>query len=66
MECGKLLYGLIGFPLYHSFSAAWFTEKFRQEGKINHQYRLFPLGSVEEFLSLIRSETNLAGVNVTI
>ncbi len=52
--------------MYHSFSAIWFTEKFRQDGKINHEYRLFPLVYVEDFLSLLRSETDLTGVNVTI
>ena len=55
-------YGIIGFPLEHSFSARYFTEKFMHEG-IDADYRLFPIAdiaNVEEKLQV------LDGMNVTL
>ena len=66
MGNGKVLWGLIGFPLSHSFSATWFNDKLAREGLIDIEYRLFPLASIEDFPSLLRSEPNLTGLNVTI
>ena len=34
-------YGLIGFPLTHSFSQQYFSEKFAREGIADCQYDLF-------------------------
>ena len=42
------LYGLIGFPLGHSFSARYFTEKFQRENLSGYEYRNFPLESIRE------------------
>ncbi len=61
----KREFGLIGYPLTHSFSRAYFNEKFQSEG-IEAVYENFPLKSIEEFPSLIRSRPALAGLNVTI
>jgi len=59
-------FGLIGYPLGHSFSKKYFTEKFEKEG-INHtQYELFPLSHIEALPELIRNTPGLAGLNVTI
>ena len=58
------MYGLIGFPLGHSFSQEYFTEKFRREN-IDESYKLFPLSSLSEFSTVI-SDDNLKGLNVTI
>lgn len=58
-------YGLIGFPLTHSFSVEYFAGKFRKEGLTDSVYKNFPLQSIEELTSLLRSE-NLSGLNVTI
>lgn len=57
-------YGLIGFPLEHSFSRKYFTEKFQEENIQDCEYRLFPLADIQEFDEL-RSQA-LAGLNVTI
>lgn len=60
------LYGLIGFPLFHSFSKGYFSEKFRQEKMNDCSYENFPLPSLEELPALIDSHTELMGLNVTI
>jgi shikimate dehydrogenase len=60
------LYGLIGFPLSHSFSKKYFKEKFEKEGIADSFYELFPLQSIEEFPDLIAQHPNLKGLNVTI
>jgi len=59
-------FGLIGFPLGHSFSKKFFEEKFRKEQLTDHTYQLFPLPFIESFLPLIGSEPELCGLNVTI
>ncbi|MFO7934365.1 MAG: shikimate dehydrogenase [Bacteroidales bacterium] len=58
-------FGLIGFPLEHSFSVSYFTRKFAQE-KIDAVYRNFPLKDITEFESLVESEPGLQGLNVTV
>src|SRR5690554_4001816 len=58
------LYGLIGYPLGHSFSQKFFTEKFQREA-IDAQYNLYPLTHINKFFDLIQS-TTLSGLNVTI
>ncbi|MEO6488405.1 MAG: shikimate dehydrogenase [Ferruginibacter sp.] len=58
------LYGLIGYPLGHSFSKKYFTEKFRKE-RLDNLYELFPMNSLEEINSLIKNP-DLKGFNVTI
>ena len=59
-------YGLIGYPLSHSFSKQYFARKFAQENIDNTTYELFPLTNVEEFLGLIEQHPHLVGLNVTI
>ena len=61
-----VLFGLIGFPLGHSWSAAWFTEKFRKESGSDKSYHLFPLRDISEFPDLLQSHPGLTGLNVTI
>ena len=58
-------YGLIGFPLKHSFSQKFFTEKFEAE-KIESKYSNFEISSVEEVIKVISNNINLKGINVTI
>jgi shikimate dehydrogenase len=61
------LYGLIGYPLSHSFSKRYFTEKFEREGLSEQfRYELFPLPSIEALPDLLASHPELAGFNVTI
>ena len=58
-------YGLIGYPLGHSFSRKFFTEKFATEG-IDAQYLNFEIPSIEEFPNIIKNNPTLKGLNVTI
>ncbi len=60
------LFGLIGFPLSHSFSKKYFTEKFEKEGIANCRYELFPIRLASEFSDLISTHATLCGINVTI
>lgn len=58
-------YGLIGKTLKHSFSKAYFTEKFSQE-EISAVFENFELGSISEFPDLLRKHRDLRGLSVTI
>jgi shikimate dehydrogenase len=60
------IFGLIGFPLSHSFSKKYFTEKFEREQIPECRYELFELKSITELLGLIDSQPDLQGLNVTI
>lgn len=59
-------YGLIGYPLSHSFSKKYFTEKFERESIQDHVYELFPIESIGELPNLLKAETALKGLNITI
>lgn len=59
-------FGLIGFPLSHSFSKKFFTEKFNNEKIAGCRYELFPLERIEQFVDLLSDQASLHGVNVTI
>ena len=41
------LYGLIGYPLGHSFSKKYFTDKFNKEGIKDSLYELFEIEKAE-------------------
>lgn len=57
-------FGLIGFPLGHSFSKKYFSEKFKNEN-IDARYDLYELSNISEFPNL-RNSIKLSGLNVTI
>lgn len=60
-------FGLIGFPLEHSFSPSYFREKFIREGIADATYVPFPIASVEEFPNLLAQHNGaIRGLNVTI
>lgn len=59
-------FGLIGYPLGHSFSQKYFSQKFIVEGITNSKFELYPLKSIDEFPSLIESTDRLKGLAVTI
>lgn len=59
-------YGLIGFPLSHSFSEKYFTDKFLNEEIADCKYELFPLENIEDVRLLFEVEKNIKGLNVTI
>lgn len=58
-------YALIGRPLGHSFSAAFFNEKFSREG-IKAHYEPVCLQSIDELPDFLKSNPGLRGFNVTI
>lgn len=58
-------YGLIGYPLGHSFSKNYFNEKFENEG-IDAQYTNYEIPSIEDLTEILESTPNLKGFNVTI
>ena len=60
------LFGLIGYPLSHSFSEKYFTEKFLRENISDAQYKLFPIDSIEKLPQLVSENPNLVGLSVTI
>ncbi len=57
-------FGLIGYPLGHSFSKKYFTAKFQNE-KIDARYDLYELDKIEKFENL-KQTPDLCGLNVTI
>ncbi len=59
------LYGLIGYPLGHSFSQGYFTQKFLTE-QIEAEYRNFEIPSIDLFPHIIEKHELLRGLNVTI
>lgn len=58
-------FGLIGYPLGHSFSKKYFTEKFTAESIPDCSYENYPI-RIEELPGLIASDMSLTGLNVTI
>jgi shikimate dehydrogenase len=59
-------YGLIGFPLSHSFSKKYFTEKFEREKINDAQYDLFPIEHISHLPTLLKEHPDLCGLNVTV
>lgn len=58
-------FGLLGFPLGHSFSKKYFSDKF-EKLKIDATYLNFEFESANDILSIIATHPNLEGFNVTI
>ncbi|MCP4311588.1 MAG: shikimate dehydrogenase [Bacteroidetes bacterium] len=59
------LFGLIGYPLGHSFSAPYFAKKFSEE-QIDARYENFPMEKIAAFEELVKGEPGLVGLNVTV
>ena len=59
-------FGLIGYPLSHSFSKKYFTEKFEKENIGDARYECYPIESITELPRLLANEPELVGLNVTI
>ncbi len=59
-------FGLIGFPLEHSFSKGYFTAKFSKESIDDCRYENFPMENLSGFRRFIDEEKNIIGLNVTI
>ena len=60
------LFGLIGYPLEHSFSQKHFRAKFKDSNILDVDYELYPIDIIEKFPSVITTNPGLAGLNVTI
>jgi shikimate dehydrogenase len=58
-------FGLIGYPLTHSFSKRYFTEKFETE-KIDSAYDNYEIDNINKFTEIIANNSELVGLNVTI
>lgn len=59
-------FGLIGATVSHSFSKAYFDEKFFQEGLRDYHYDLYPLHNIDALPGLLKEVPELVGLNVTI
>lgn len=57
-------FGLIGYPLAHSFSKKYFEEKFNSQGLTNFTFSNFPLENIEDIFPILHSD--VLGLNVTI
>jgi shikimate dehydrogenase len=62
----KKIFGLIGFPLKHSFSKSYFNQKFQDEDLKDYEYVNFELENIENFPYIIQQNPELIGLNVTI
>jgi shikimate dehydrogenase len=58
-------YGLLGYPLEHSFSKTYFNQKFEAE-HIDAEYVNFEISDVKELKNIVKENTNLRGLNVTL
>ncbi len=61
-----MTYGLIGYPLSHSFSWKYFNEKFKRENIKNAEYKNFEIPNINELHEVIKNNPKLQGFNVTI
>lgn len=59
-------YGLIGYPLTHSFSQKFFTDFFQKNNLPDNSYELFPTENLSDFRKWIEQNKELRGLNVTI
>ena len=60
------IYGLIGYPLSHSFSRKYFLQKFKKENIANTDFQLFELKDLSGFNDFIATQKGLKGLSVTI
>ncbi len=59
-------FGLIGSTVSHSFSKAYFDEKFFRDGLRDYHYELYPLKDINDITQLLKENPELCGLNVTI
>ena len=59
-------FGLLGYPLGHSFSKKYFAEKFEREGLSDHEYVNFELDSIDRFPEILDYRNEVYGLNCTI
>ena len=59
-------FGLIAYPLSHSFSKSYFNKKFKDENLKNSYYENFSLQEIDDFFKILKENPNLKGLNVSI
>jgi shikimate dehydrogenase len=59
-------YGLIGYPLTHSLSQQYFTQKFIEEGIEDCVYERFSIPSITDLHDILQTHPDLCGFNITI
>jgi len=59
------IFGLIGYPLTHSFSQRFFNDKFEKEQIYDVQYKQFSISSIKDFPDILNSDKRIYGFNVT-
>ncbi len=59
-------FGLLGYPLSHSFSQKYFTEKFAQLGLLDCVYENYSFADISEMKKVINTQKDLCGFNITI
>ncbi len=59
-------YGIVGYPLSHTFSPNFFKEKFATEKLKNYSYEKFPIANINQLPDLLKTQIGLKGLNVTI
>jgi len=62
----KNSFGLIGYPLDHSWSPSYFQQQFKSRELHLFSYDLFPLRIIDDLLPLLKEKPDLHGINVTI
>lgn len=59
-------YGLIGFPLSHSFSQKYFTDKFVKEGIDDAVFHAFSIPAITDLAEILQKHPKLKGFAITI
>lgn len=59
-------FGLIGYPLTHSFSKKYFTAKFEKESIWNCSFELYEIPDISNFEKVLAENPGLEGLSVTI
>ena len=59
-------YGLVGYKLDYSFSKNFFTEKFKNEKREDHEYINFEIDTINEFPGIFKKDKTIYGLNCTI
>lgn len=65
-ESKKYRFGLLGKNISYSFSKGYFTEKFKTLNLKSHSYENFDIETIEQFKSLVATNSDINGMNVTI
>jgi len=60
------LFGLIGYPLTHSFSKDYFAQKFKKETIEDCSYENFELATINKLSNVLKDHPQLEGLNITI